>query len=408
MQLIGWLLGGVVLLWAMVTAHTAWRLTHPPRGWRPHDWQPSDLPLRSVAIQADDGVRLRAWVAPHADAPATVICVHGWGTNHTEMEWRAGRLHRAGYSVVLFDFRACGESAGAMCSAGVHEMRDLRAIVDMAATDSSLNGAPIVILANSMGAAVSITVAASDTRIRAIFSDAAYASLESATAWGFKSFTGLPPWPFKRGVTWLVERMAGARMRDLAVIESIASLSPRPVLLAHGTDDPLVSPHDAEALFARAGDPKELWRVPGAGHVVAEFVPPEVYDARVTGLFTRALEEPGLQDHNLERVRQQVGREVELGRRHPPNRAPAQEAAVLQRGDWQGHLAIRRAVVHGDGDARGDLVDDLGGPGAIEREVTSDGNADDVVASGLRNEIGVQDMAEVPEVQEADVANRDR
>ena len=292
MQLIGWLFGGVVLLWAMVTAHTAWRLTHPPRGWRPHDWQPSDLPLRSVAIQADDGVRLRAWVAPHADAPATVICVHGWGTNHTEMEWRAGRLHRAGYSVVLFDFRACGESAGGMCSAGVHEMRDLRAIVDMAATDSSLNGAPIVILANSMGAAVSITVAASDTRIRAIFSDAAYASLESATAWGFKSFTGLPPWPFKRGVTWLVERMAGARMRDLAVIESIASLSPRPVLLAHGTDDPLVSPHDAEALFARAGDPKELWRVPGAGHVVAEFVPPEVYDARVTGLFTRALEEP--------------------------------------------------------------------------------------------------------------------
>ena len=54
----------------------------------------------------------------------------------------------------------------------------------------------------------------------------------------------------------------------------------------------VVSPHDAEALYARAGEPKELWRVPDAGHVVAEFVEPEVYDARVTGLFTRALEEP--------------------------------------------------------------------------------------------------------------------
>lgn len=291
MPLIGAILGAVVLLWAAVTAQTAWRLTHPPRGWRPHDWQPSDLPLEATTILADDGVRLRVWVAPRTDAKATVICVHGWGTNHTEMEWRAGRLHRAGYSVVLFDFRACGESGGRMCSAGVHEMRDLRAVVDLAADDPSLSGAPIVILANSMGAAVAITVAASEPRIRGIFSDAAYASLESATAWGFRSFTGVPPWPFKRSVTWLVERMTGARMHDLAVIESIARLSPRPVLLAHGADDPLVSPHDAEALYARAGEPKEIWRVPDAGHVVAEFVEPEVYDARVTGLFTRALEE---------------------------------------------------------------------------------------------------------------------
>lgn len=291
MPLIAAILGGVALLWAAVTAHTAWRLTHPPRGWRPHDWQPSGMPLQATTIQAEDGVRVRVWVAPQANAPATVICVHGWGTNHTEMEWRAGRLHRAGYSVVLFDFRACGESGGRMCSAGVHEMRDLRAVVDLADSDPSLNGAPIVILANSMGATVAITVAASEPRIRAIASDAAYASLESATAWGFRTFTGLPPWPFKRSVTWVVERMTGARMRDLAVIESIASLSPRPVLIAHGADDPLVSPQDAEALYARAGEPKELWRVRDAGHVVAEFVEPEVYDARITGLFTRALEE---------------------------------------------------------------------------------------------------------------------
>ncbi len=287
--MIGRFATAVLLLWAIVVGHTAWRLTHPQRGWRPRDWQPSDLPMQAVTIVAEDGVRLRGWMSPQPEAPATVICVHGWGTNHTEMEWRAARLHRAGYSVLLFDFRACGESAGDLSSAGVWETRDLRAAVELVANQESFGGAPIVILADSMGAAVSIVVAAGDQRIRGIFSDAAYASLESATAWGFTTFTGLPPWPFKTGVRWAVERLTGARMRDLPVIESIAGVSPRPVVIAHGADDPLVSPHDGRALYARANEPKELWLVPGAGHVVAEYVPTDVYDARVVGLFERAL-----------------------------------------------------------------------------------------------------------------------
>ena len=282
----------IAIIWSCVVWLTAWRLTHPNRHWRPRDWQPSDLPTQALTLHTEDDIRLSAWIAPQTNPPATVICVHGWGTNHTEMEARAQRLFNAGYSVMLFDFRACGESEGTMSSAGVWETRDLRAAVHLAATHTLLNSAPIVILANSMGAAVAIAVAAEDSRIRALFSDAAYASLENAAAWGFSTFTGLPSWPFKTGVRHAIEHLTGARMSDLSVMDAIGNISPRPVLIAHGADDPIIAPHDAHALFNRAQEPKELWIVPDAGHVVAEHVPTDAYDSRVIKLFTRAAECP--------------------------------------------------------------------------------------------------------------------
>lgn len=290
MPVIGRLAAALLLLWVVVVSHTSWRLTHPRRDWRPRNWQPSGLAMQAITIETEDGIRLRGWLSPRKGAVATAICVHGWGTNHTEMEWRAARLHSAGYSVLLFDFRACGESLGAMSSAGIRETQDLRAAVDLAASHPSFGGAPIVILADSMGAAVSIVVAAKDHRIRGVFSDAAYASLESATAWGFTTFTGLPPGPFKAGVRWAVETLTSARMQDLSVLAAVAEISPRPIVIAHGTDDQLISPNDSRALYARARQPKDLWLVPGAGHVVAEYLPTEVYDAHVIRLFEQALE----------------------------------------------------------------------------------------------------------------------
>lgn len=45
-----------------------------------------------------------------------------------------------------------------------------------------------------------------------------------------------------------------------------ARISPRPLLLVHGTADELVPVDDAQLLFQQAGEPKELVLLPGADH----------------------------------------------------------------------------------------------------------------------------------------------
>jgi alpha/beta superfamily hydrolase len=52
--------------------------------------------------------------------------------------------------------------------------------------------------------------------------------------------------------------------------EVVARLSPRPLLLVHGTRDMILSDENSRALFALAKEPKELWLIPGADHFFTE------------------------------------------------------------------------------------------------------------------------------------------
>jgi len=53
--------------------------------------------------------------------------------------------------------------------------------------------------------------------------------------------------------------------------------------------DSITSPHDSEALYAAAGEPKELWLLPGVEHCGAYFADRAVYSNRVAAFFRRAL-----------------------------------------------------------------------------------------------------------------------
>jgi fermentation-respiration switch protein FrsA (DUF1100 family) len=52
----------------------------------------------------------------------------------------------------------------------------------------------------------------------------------------------------------------------VAPIEYVDKISPKPLLLVHGDQDEVVPVAHAEKLFGKAGQPKELVMLPGAGH----------------------------------------------------------------------------------------------------------------------------------------------
>ena len=104
----------------------AYFATHP---WRfPIRVTPTahGLAYEDIVFSAADGIRLSGWLIPASadnDKRAAVIVCHGYPMNRQEMLPHAALLHEAGFTTLLFDFRALGESEGDLCSVGVRTHR---------------------------------------------------------------------------------------------------------------------------------------------------------------------------------------------------------------------------------------------------------------------------------------------
>ncbi len=282
-------LGLAVAAYVLIVLRTAWLIVHPNRRWRPLDWEPRPLNPARVSFRSADGTRLAGWIKPHDNPIAIVILVHGLAVNHTVLANRAYDLWQRRFSVMLFDFRACGESEGSTSTCGVREVADLSAAVDLCLCQPEFGNAPIVALADSLGGTVTLAAAAQRPEIKAVFSDAAPISLSSAIDKGFSAYTGLPALPFRRAVVWAAERLTRESVDDFSVEDSIARIAPRAICLAHGHLDPLVDVADAHLMHQLAGEPCELWLEPAVGHVLASEIDPEDYADRVAEFFKRAV-----------------------------------------------------------------------------------------------------------------------
>jgi fermentation-respiration switch protein FrsA (DUF1100 family) len=111
--------------------------------------------------------------------------------------------------------------------------------------------------------------------------------------------TGASAWAAERGLpTWLTRLVArlflsmtslrvGANLFRYEPIRWVGKISPRPILFIHGDQDLFCA--DFDDLYAAAGEPKELWRLPEAGHTTASLLYPEEHARRVIDFFNRNL-----------------------------------------------------------------------------------------------------------------------
>jgi hypothetical protein len=69
----------------------------------------------------------------------------------------------------------------------------------------------------------------------------------------------------------------------------VGQIAPCPILFIHGERDPYLPLDDLDALIAAANEPKEIWRVPEAGHRTVDQVHPDEYRRRIVEFFERNL-----------------------------------------------------------------------------------------------------------------------
>jgi fermentation-respiration switch protein FrsA (DUF1100 family) len=262
------------LVYQYARARGPWGTGEPPDG------AAEEISFRS----ADDHFNISGWFFPSArhatGGPAIVLC-HGIWTGRRECLPLALRFQAAGYNVLCFDFRAHGLSDGRFTTVGLRETNDVLGAVEYLKGRPEVDATRIGVMGFSMGAAATIQAAARCPDIAVVVSDSAYASFLDAARYSFRLITRVPPFPFANmAAQWgkVIVRIDPGRLRPVDVIGQI---SPRPILLMHGTLDEIVPVEHVHSLFSAAEEPKELWIAEGAHHVEARDDDPERYYAKV-------------------------------------------------------------------------------------------------------------------------------
>lgn len=284
---------GLVALLALILSgaqvyHVAGTLTngelHPPR--QNFDRLPTDVGIfdyHNVSFVTSDGLTIRGWLVPGSNG-AIVILGHGNQNTRADVLPEAAILSSKGYGVLMFDWRAQGESDGDLVSFGQYEVRDLRAAVDFASQQPGVDPGRIGGLGFSLGGATMTLEAAEDDRIRAVIIEDTFTTLQDVVNYATGQFPLLGPLAMQIG-----QFQAGVSADAVRPVDSICRISPRPVLLIYGAQDDYLRPGSAEAMDAAACAPKDLWLVPGVGHGGFISVVPREYATRLISFFDQNL-----------------------------------------------------------------------------------------------------------------------
>lgn len=250
-------LAKVVLLCAALTlgACTSSVFYHPDRILYSTP-ENAGLKFEQMVFTAADGTRLVGWFIPAADradpreAEGTVIHFHGNAQNISAHWQFVDWLPRRGYNVFTFDYRGYGGSEGQPSPAGL--FLDSQGALDYVRHRHDVNPERLLVFAQSLGGANAIAAVGAGNRagIRAMAVEATFASYSAIAS----------------------DKMAGTGMLmddSYSAERYVDKLSPIPLLLIHGTADPVIPDAHSKALLEKAKPPKELILVPGGGHIEA-------------------------------------------------------------------------------------------------------------------------------------------
>lgn len=260
------LLTGLLILWLAGVSYTTWMLTHPPRRTystavaRGLPGDPSELPaprrFESWTFRSR-GLELPVWDIPGDDSRGPVVIMTcGWADSRIGGLIRLAPIIVGASRVILWELPSHGESPG-ICRLGTAEVEDLRALVVL------LNADRLVLYGWSLGAGVSLAVAASHEGI-GVIAETPY-RLPQTPARNVMALRGMPASILIGPVFWILRRCLGPglepRIFDRA---TFASNVKSRVLAIHGDADEVCPVADGRDIAAACG--AELLLIPGGRH----------------------------------------------------------------------------------------------------------------------------------------------
>ncbi len=244
---------------------------------------PADLGATAVVFPSASGSAIHGWLS--ADSPRSVLLLPGVRANRLSMLDRARLFRDHGYSVLLVDFQATGESPGDAITFGWRERLDVLAAV--AFLRKSIPGTTVGVLGTSLGGAAAL-LATPPLDVDALVVEAVYPTIDQAVANRLQIRLGKAGRLLARPLLWQLRFRLGVRPEELQPVDHVSAVT-CPILVIGGSADRHTTASETLSLFAAARDPKELWLVPAAAHVDFYRFAPEEYERRVLPFFYSTL-----------------------------------------------------------------------------------------------------------------------
>lgn len=249
---------------------------------------PARLAVRPVSFASASGSTIRAWFLQGEPSRGAVLLLHGVGSNRGSMVNRARFLHDAGYTVLLPDFQAHGESSGDFITFGSLESLDAAAALTFLRQCSG--EARVAVIGVSMGGAATL-LGPRPLGADALVLESVYPTIRQALEDRLAVWMG-PLGRLNRFVAPIVLREVsaeiGVREDALRPIDRIGGAG-APVFVLSGTRDRYTTLPEARALFDHATGPKEFWAVEGASHEDLYDFAGATYERRVGDFLARWL-----------------------------------------------------------------------------------------------------------------------
>jgi fermentation-respiration switch protein FrsA (DUF1100 family) len=283
------IVGFVVLIVMSVSLYGSLEITKVPFLAVPYIPEDFGLHHEDVSFLSHDGLKLTGWFIPaNSPSPVTLLVLHGLGSNAGDMLLNTLCLARRGtWNLFYFNFRGHADSQGQLTSLGPLELKDMESALAYIRQAKPEATRRLGIYGHSLGGAVAIAGAAKYPELEAVIAESPFASTRRTIARFSKLYYGIPEFPFITIAVVLAGWRMGISMRDFSPLREIGKIAPRPLLLIHAERDLRMPYDDTQALFKAAGEPKDLWVVPGADHGEPWMVAKEEFEVRLVEFFRK-------------------------------------------------------------------------------------------------------------------------
>lgn len=234
-------------------------------------------------LMSADGLRLHATWFPQGECKKIVICFHGY-TSQGMKDYLglSGYYLKNGYSMLLVDERAHGESEGKYIGFGCLDRIDALKWINWVLRKCG-EDVEILLHGTSMGGATVLMMSSLELpeQVKGIVSDCAFTSPKEVFSHVLKSMYHLPAFPVMNISNFLNKKFAGYGLDECNAAREVKKAKV-PILFIHGSGDTFVPYSMCETMYENCASSKKKLIIEGAAHAECYYKDTDAYENALT------------------------------------------------------------------------------------------------------------------------------